>query len=192
MGSQTSAENRSGEGGTIQNGGMAANMRNTPSNVGSSGGGGVEASLSTAGGADVVGKGGGNTGFDGEPEGGGVFDKLNPGGGKGISVVDVDGGGGAAGVSVVSGGGKGLKPSLQVRRDVLGAVMNLTTSSLSHPRLDPSTVMSLLTLIMQEDPSDRYAVHVHVFEKFWFPALSTSRWENVDTQEEHRSMIGHV
>lgn len=157
-GAQTSGENRPGEGGSTQDSSTAVNRRNPPSNAGSGGGGGVEAPLPTAG-ADAAGKGGGKTGFGGEPEEGRVFDKLSSGDGEGISVVDVDGGG-AAGVSVVAGGGKGHKPSLRVRRNVLGAVMNLTTSSLSHPRLDPSAVMSLLTLIMQEDPSERYVVKI--------------------------------
>lgn len=49
----------------------------------------------------------------------------------------------------------GRKPSLEVRRNVLGAVMNLTSLSISDPRLDPSAVMSLLTLIMHEDPNER-------------------------------------
>ncbi|CAM9705796.1 unnamed protein product [Ectocarpus sp. 8 AP-2014] len=48
----------------------------------------------------------------------------------------------------------GRKPSLEVRRNVLGAVMNLTSLSISDPRLDPSAVMSLLTLIMHEDPNE--------------------------------------
>ncbi|CAM9232465.1 unnamed protein product, partial [Ectocarpus sp. 13 AM-2016] len=48
----------------------------------------------------------------------------------------------------------GRKPSLEVRRNVLGAVMNLTSLSISNPRLDPSAVMSLLTLIMHEDPNE--------------------------------------
>lgn len=51
----------------------------------------------------------------------------------------------------------GRKPSLEVRRNVLGAVMNLTSLSISDPRLDPSAVMSLLTLIMHEDPNERYS-----------------------------------
>ncbi|CAN0262976.1 unnamed protein product, partial [Ectocarpus sp. 12 AP-2014] len=48
----------------------------------------------------------------------------------------------------------GRKPSLEVRRNVLGAVMNLTSLSISDPRLDPSAVMSLLTLTMHEDPNE--------------------------------------
>lgn len=89
---------------------------------------------------------------------GGVFDQLGLQDGQaGVSAVEVASGGvsggGVGGGDV--GGGTGHKPSLQVRRDVLGAVMNLTSWSLSHPRLEPSVVMSLLALIMQEDPSER-------------------------------------
>lgn len=62
----------------------------------------------------------------------------------------------SGGVEGAGGSAKGQqRPSLSVRQNVLGALMNLTTASLSHPRLDPSAVMSLLTLITQEDPSER-------------------------------------
>lgn len=51
--------------------------------------------------------------------------------------------------------GTGHTPTLEVRRNVLGAVMNLTSFSIADPRLDPKAVMSLLTLIMREDPNER-------------------------------------
>lgn len=51
--------------------------------------------------------------------------------------------------------GTGRAPSLEVRRNVLGAVRNLTSYSISDPRLDPKAVMSLLTLIMREYPNER-------------------------------------
>lgn len=53
--------------------------------------------------------------------------------------------------------GTGHTPTLEVRRNVLGAVMNLTSFSISDPRLDPKAVLSLLTLIMREDPNERLA-----------------------------------
>lgn len=70
---------------------------------------------------------------------------------------------GASGINDVAGtlGGNGghkgtaSKASLCVRRSVLGALMNLTTATLSHPRLDPSAVMTLLTLVVQEDTTER-------------------------------------
>lgn len=85
---------------------------------------------------------------------------------KGLSAVDavaaavgvgsggVASGGGGSGNG--GGGGTGDRPNLLVRRYVLGAVMNLTSSSLSHTSLEPSAVMSLLTLIMQEDSTERF------------------------------------
>ena len=86
----------------------------------------------------------------------GPFNKhrTNDGTARGISDTK---GGGAPGRSSdgVTGGVMAQRPSLQVRRDVLGAVMNLTTSSLEHERLDPSAVMCLLTLIIHEDPNER-------------------------------------
>lgn len=56
--------------------------------------------------------------------------------------------------------GTGRAPTLEVRRNVLGAVMNLTSFSISDPRLDPKAVMSLLTLIMREDPNERCVVNL--------------------------------
>lgn len=66
-------------------------------------------------------------------------------------------GGRGSGVGLVAAeaAGAGRKPSLHVRRNVLGAVMNLTSMSIEDPRLEPSAVMSLLTLIMHEDPNER-------------------------------------
>eukprot|EP00903_Cladosiphon_okamuranus_P019404 g17841.t1 len=50
--------------------------------------------------------------------------------------------------------GTGHAPTLEVRRNVLGAVMNLTSFSISDPRLDPKAVMSLLALVIREDPNE--------------------------------------
>lgn len=123
----------------------------------------------------------GDSGSRAEESGGGgrVFQELcqNPqdvGGGKSGGMSDAadtidggsddgddhDGSGGGDGGGGGGGGGqnKGAahKTSLQVRQNVLGALMNLTTASLSHPRLEPSAVMTLLTLVTQEDCSERY------------------------------------
>ena len=88
----------------------------------------------------------------------GPFTKPRPGndsrrGISGAKGLPAGGGGGADGIA--GGGVMAQRPSLQVRRNVLGAVMNLTTSSLEHQRLDPSAVMCLLTLIIHEDPNER-------------------------------------
>lgn len=75
------------------------------------------------------------------------------GGGKGSHRVSNDTGGSSR-MSSPEAAGTGLTATLEVRRNVLGAVMNLTSFSISDPRLDPKAVMSLLTLIMQEDPKE--------------------------------------
>lgn len=51
-------------------------------------------------------------------------------------------------------GGGGATASLLVRQNVLGAMMNLTRCSISHPKLEPSLVMTLLGMITQEYPSE--------------------------------------
>lgn len=76
---------------------------------------------------------------------------------RGISGAKGLPGGGGSSDSIAGGSVMAQRPSLQVRRNVLGAVMNLTTSSLEHQRLDPSAVMCLLTLIIHEDPNERCA-----------------------------------
>lgn len=88
----------------------------------------------------------------------GPFTKHRPGNDsiRGISgAKGLPPGGGGSPDSIAGGGVMAQRPSLQVRRNVLGAVMNLTTSSLEHQRLDPSAVMCLLTLIIHEDPNER-------------------------------------
>lgn len=102
-------------------------------------------------------------------EPGSVIKKLGPQGDvSSTKVVSRAVAGGIIGGDDIGGGERG-RPSLGVRRNVLGALMNLTSSNLSHPKLDPSAVMSLLMLIMQDNPSERcgkslgnslaYAVH---------------------------------
>lgn len=84
-----------------------------------------------------------------------MFDSLEAQETASKSTIVADAGG-------VGGGGDGdkkgptSKPSLRVRRSVLGALLNLTTASLSHPMLDPSAVVSLLTLVIQDDNGERY------------------------------------
>lgn len=80
------------------------------------------------------------------------------GGGESSKSVDNNADGVVSGVELASpeAVGSGLIPTLEIRRNVLGAVMNLTSFSIWDPRLDPKAVMSLLTLIMREDPNERY------------------------------------
>lgn len=70
--------------------------------------------------------------------------------GHGISGTDeIDGAAGEGKGKDVQGGG-GATASLLIRQNVLGAMMNLTRCSISHPKLEPSIVMTLLGMITQE------------------------------------------
>lgn len=126
---------------------------------------GAAAATDAAEGGSTVHAGGKSTqGADMEPTGaGGTIKQPEPQDGKRGSLVSETiagvGSGGGSGGGGAGGEGGGSRASLRVRRNVLGAVMNLTTSSLSHPKLDPSMVMSLLTLLMQEDPTERCACY---------------------------------
>ncbi|CAN0011596.1 unnamed protein product, partial [Discosporangium mesarthrocarpum] len=53
--------------------------------------------------------------------------------------------------SLMHGGTSNRGPSPTLRRHVLGVVMNLTTASLSHPRMDPQAIMSALAMVMDDD-----------------------------------------
>lgn len=136
----------SGEHGNNPSGGGSENAQDGSSGIGSPpGGGGAVGS-----GPDAVGAIGGGTTSSGSGH-------IADAGGKGSKSDDVSTGGGVpgAGLAATEVAGMGHKPSLEVRRNVLGAVMNLTSLSISDPRLDPSAVMSLLTHITREDPIER-------------------------------------
>lgn len=148
-----SAEGSGGDGDGGDGGGGWGGSAADGTGAGGSGGGGLDT-------------GGGGTGSSGgighaaevddkEAKGGDSSGKLLQGGGGG----GVSAGVGLAGSAEADDAGNN-KPSLQVRRNVLGAVMNLTSMSISDPRLDPKAVMSLLTLIMREDPNERWATRV--------------------------------
>lgn len=123
------------------------------------------AGTKTAVGKTAMGEAGENFGPDGAASSNTAMsptvDTGNEGAGEGSRVKDEEmfdeTGDDVAGTLVGKGGHKGIRnmASLCVRRSVLGALMNLTTATLSHPRLDPSAVMTLLTLVVQEDNAER-------------------------------------
>lgn len=70
--------------------------------------------------------------------------------GHGISGTDQIDGAAREGEGKDVQGGGGATASLLTRQNVLGAMMNLTRCSISHPKLEPSVVMTLLGMITQE------------------------------------------